>query len=238
MSDLPTGPGASEGSRWEDLLDAFVSPVELFSRRRDGKFGHGLLALVVLTGILYFATRSAMQPIYEAEFVRGMAANPNVTPEQLEMARTISGRFGPIMLLVGLPIAVFVVAAVIWLAGRLVGGRLSYPQAAAISTFAFFPRMVESIVSGAQALLMDEGKLTSRFSVSLGIGRFLDPAQTNVMLLALLGRLDLFTLWVTALIAVGLKQMTGLTTGKAVAGAAVVWLIGALPVLYQAFRTA
>jgi hypothetical protein len=160
-----------------------------------------------------------------------MAANPNVTPEQLEMARSIGSRFAPVMVLVGLPIAVFVVAAVIWLSGRLVGGRLSYPQAAAISTFAFFPRLVESIVSGAQALLMDEGKLTSRFSVSLGIGRFLDPAQTNAMLLALLGRLDLFTLWVTALIVVGLKQMTGITTGKAVAGAGLVWLIGALPVL-------
>lgn len=236
MSDSTTAPAASASSRWDDFIDVFIAPAELFRRRSDGKFGHGLLVLVVLVAIVFFATRSAMQPIMDAEFQRGMAANPNLTPEQLEMGRRVSSSFGPVLVLVGLPIAIFILAAVVWLASRLVGGRLSYPQGAAIATFAYFPKVVESIASGAQALLMDESKLVSRFSVSVGIGRFLDPQQTNAMLLALLGRLDLFTLWVTALIAVGLRQMTGITTGKAVAGAALIWLIGALPVLYQAFR--
>jgi hypothetical protein len=236
MSDSPTAPAASGSSRWEDILDVFIAPAELFRRRRDGKFGHGLLALVLLVAIVYFATRSAIQPIMDAEFQRGMAANPNLTPEQMETGRRIASSFAPVFVLVGLPISIFIIGAVVWLAARVVGARLSYPQSATIATFAYFPKVVESISGGVQALLMDESKLTSRFSVSLGIGRFLDPGQTNAVLLALLGRMDLFTLWVTALVALGLKQMTGITTGKAVAGAGLVWLIGALPVLYQAFR--
>ncbi|HEV8598635.1 MAG TPA: YIP1 family protein [Gemmatimonadales bacterium] len=239
MSDSPTAPAApaaSGSSRWEDFIDVFIAPAELFRRRSDGKFGFALVVLIVLIAVIFLATRSAMQPILDAEFQRVMASRPNVTPEQLEMGRKFSSSFAPIVVVVTLPITIFVLGAVVWLGGRMVGGRLSYAQGATIATFAYFPRIVEYISSGVQALLMDEAKLVSRFSVSLGIGRLLDPESTNAALLALLGRLDLFTLWITALVAVGLKQMTGITTGKAVAAAGLVWLIGALPVLLQAFR--
>jgi hypothetical protein len=55
-------------------------------------------------------------------------------------------------------------------------------------------------------------------------------------LLALLGRIDLFTLWATLLVGIGIKQMGKTTTGQAVAAAALAWLAGCLPVLLQAMR--
>jgi hypothetical protein len=54
--------------------------------------------------------------------------------------------------------------------------------------------------------------------------------------LALLGRIDLFTIWVTLLIAIGIKVMGRATTGQAVLGAVLVWLVGAIPMLIQAMR--
>ena len=226
---------ASGGSWWEDLLDAFISPAELFRRRRDGRFGIALLILIMLIALVYFGTRSAMQPIYDVEFQRAMASR-NMTPEELESARRVAAGFTPVLLLVGLPIGLLLLGGVVWLVARALGGRLSYAQGATIATFAYFPRVVDGISGGAQALLMDQGSLTSRYSVSLGIGRLLDAANTNQMALAMLGRLDLFTLWITVLIGVGLKQMAGITRAQAAAGAALVWLIGAIPALVQAFR--
>jgi hypothetical protein len=234
MSEIPAP--AAAGSRWEDLLDVFIAPARLFQRRSDGKFGHGLLMLVLLTAIVFFGTRSAMQPIWDAEFQRGMAANPNLTPEQMETGRKFATSLAPVFVLVGLPIGVLLLGLVIWLAARAVGGKPSYAQGATIATFAFYPRLIEGITSAVQALLLDEGKLVSRYSVSLGVGRFLDAQSTSPMVLSLLGRIDLVTLWVTALVAVGLKQMSRITTGQAVAGAALVWLLGALPALFQALR--
>jgi len=235
MSETPATASVTS-SRWEDFVDVFISPAALFRRRSDGKFGHALLVLIVLIGIVFFLTRNAMQPIMDAEFQRSMAANPNMTPERVETARKFASSLAPVFVVVGLPITIFVLGAVVWLAGRVVGGRVSYAQSATIATFAYFPRALESITNGVQALLMDESKLTSRFSVSLGLGRLLDPAKTSGPLLALLGRIDLFTLWITVLVAVGLKQMTRITTGQAVGGAILVWLIGALPTLLQALR--
>lgn len=234
MSEIPA-PSSPSSSKWEDLLDVFIAPVELFRRRSDGKFGFGLLMLILLMAVIFFATRSAIQPILDAEFQRAMASRPNLTPEQLETGRKFASSLAPVAVVVTIPITIFVLGGIVWLAGRVVGGRVSYAQGATIATFAYFPKILEYISSGVQALLMDESNLTSRFSVSLGLGRFLDHEKLTPVL-AFLGRVDLFTLWITALVAVGLKQMTGTTTGRAVAGAALVWLIGALPTLLQAVR--
>lgn len=227
-------------SRLDDYLDVFVSPTALFTRRSDGKFGQALLVLVILSAILFFATRTAMAPIMDAEFTKGMAgalkANPNMTPEQMEQAKKYGTMFAPVFILIAISVAPFILGAVIFLVTRLIGGALGYVQGVTIATFAMFPRIVESIVGAVQALLMDESKLTSRFSVSLGLGRLLDPASTNAYLLALAGRVDVFTLWVTALIAIGIKVIARTTTTQAVAGALIVWFIGALPVLYQAMK--
>jgi hypothetical protein len=154
----------------------------------------------------------------------------------METARKFAASFAPVFVIISMPIVVFVLGAVIWLVARIVGGRTNYAQSATIATFAYFPRALESIVNGVQALLMDEAKLTSRFSVSLGLGRLLDPTKTSGALMAVLGRVDLFTIWITVLVAVGLKQMTRITTAQAIGGAALVWLIGALPTLFQALR--
>src|SRR5207244_1178702 len=101
-----------------------------------------------------------------------------------------------------IPVTAFLLGAVVWTVARAVGGRVRYAQGATIATFSFFPHVMESVVGGVQALLMDESQLTSRYSVSVGLGRIFDPATTNPILMALLGRIELFTLWSTVLVAV------------------------------------
>jgi hypothetical protein len=233
-----TPASAQPASRWDDYLDVFVSPAQLFRRRADGKFGHALLVFWVLMVALFFGTRSAMRPVMDVEIDRSITqaakANPQMTPEQVEQGREIGRKFAPVGFILTPPILVLVLGAVVWMGAMTTGGRVSYAQGATIATFALFPKLVETISGAVQSLLMDEGNITSRFSVSLGAGRFIDPS--NAVLLALLGRVDVFTLWVTVLIGVGLKAVAKVSTGQAVGGAAVVWVIGALPTLWQALR--
>ena len=230
MSESAPPPAAS---LWEDFIDVFISPAELFRRRRDGRFGHAILALVLVTAVIFFTTREAMEPIFEAEFQRGMAAQPGFTPEQVEAARTWGRNLAPVMVLVGLPIACLLLGLVVWAVARFFGTGMGYQRGAAIASFAMFPRLIEGVTNAAQALLMDQGKLTSLHSLKLGASRFLDPSQSNGIVLALLGRIDLFTLWVTALIAVGIREMTSLGTARAALAAALVWVVGAIPALMQ-----
>lgn len=233
----PAAPPATS-SIWEDFIDVFISPAELFRRRRDGRFGHAILVLVVVTAVIFFGTRGAMEPIFDAEFQRSMASRPGMTPEQLEAARNMGRTLAPLTVLIGLPIAALLLGAMVWLGARSVGGRISYPQGAAIATFSMFPRLVEAVTNAVQALLMDQGKLISLHRLKLGVSRFLDPDQTSALTLALLGRLDLYTLWVTLLIAIGIKQMTALPGSRVAAAAVLIWLIGAFPALLQGFGSA
>jgi hypothetical protein len=224
----------------DDYMDVFIAPTELFRRRTDGRFGQALVVLVVLIAVLYFATRTAMEPIMDAEWQRGMAAmaksNPSMTAEQMESGRKMAGTFGAVFIIGGTPIMVLLLGVAVWVATRIVGGAISYAQGATIATFAMFPKLLDSVSGALQALFMDEQSLNSRYSVSLGVGRFLDPDTTSATLLALVGRIDIFTIWTTVLVALGIKVMAKTNTGQAAAGAAIVWIVGGLPMILQALR--
>jgi hypothetical protein len=224
----------------DDYMDVFIAPMELFRRRADGRFGQALLVLVVLIGVLYFATRTAMEPIMDAEWQRGIAAmakaNPSVTAEQMESGRKMAGTFGAVFIIGGTPIMVLLLGVAVWVAARIVGGTVSYAQGTTIATFAMFPKLLDSVSGALQALFMDEQTLNSRFSVSLGVGRFFDADTASATLLAIVGRVDLFTIWTTVLVALGLKVMAKASTAQAAAAAAIVWIVGGLPTVVQALR--
>jgi hypothetical protein len=225
----------------DDYMDVFIAPTELFRRRTDGRFGQALVVLVVLIAVLYFATRTAMEPIMDAEWQRGMAAmaksNPSLTAEQMESGRKMAGTFGAIFIIGGTPIMVLLLGVAVWVAARIVGGAVSYAQGATIATFAMFPKLLDAVSGALQALFLDEQSLNSRYSVSLGVGRFFDVDTTSATLLAFVGRIDLFTIWTTVLVALGLKVMAKTGTGQAAAAAVIVWMVGGLPMILQALRT-
>lgn len=234
MSDAPS-------SQLDDYLDVFTNPTGLFERRSDGKFGQALLILTLAVVVMFFVTRSAMAPIWDAEIGRSMAAamkaNPQMTAEQAEAGKKFAGTIGMVFFIAGFPVGLLLLGLGVMLGAKVVGKSLSYAQGATIATFAMFPRLVETVVAAVQALLMDESTLNGRLKVTLGIGRFLDPDKTAPLMLGLLGRIDLFTLWVTALVFIGVRTMTKASNGQALAAAVFVWFWGAIPVLLGALRS-
>jgi hypothetical protein len=89
---------------------------------------------------------------------------------------------------------------------------------------------------GVQGLFVDPAQLTGRYSVSLGLGRFMDPATTPAVLYYMLGRIDVFTIWLTVLLAIGLA-VTGKVDGvRAAIAGVLVWLLGAIYPLIGALR--
>ena len=55
-------------------------------------------------------------------------------------------------------------------------------------------------------------------------------------LLGLLGRIDLFTIWVTVLLVIGLAVTGKIPRGRAAIAGVVMWFAGALPVLGSLIR--
>jgi hypothetical protein len=182
-----------------------------------------------------------MQDLMEAEMARGMAEamkqNPGMTQEQAEVGRKIGGYMMTFGAFIGMPIAMFLTGLGAWLTAKMLGASTSYSAATMVATYSFIPRILESLTVSAQGLLLDTSALTGRFQLSLGAARFLDP-EMSPGLLGLVGRVDVFTLWVTVLLAIGIGVVAKLPKDKVVVAGVIMWVFGALPSLWTLGKAA
>jgi len=232
-----TTTGTAKAGIWEDFVDIFVQPAQVFERRREGKFGLALLALMVISGVIFFALRNGIAPIMDAEMAKQAAAmaarNPSITPEQIATQQGMMEKFAVIGYVLFMPIGIIIAAILLWIAGKVVSASVAFAAAMMIATYSQFPRIVEMIVNALQGLIMSPESITGRFSVQIGPARFLDPS-TNPFVLTLLGGLDLFTIWVTVLLAIGLSVVARVPRRQAAIAAVIVWFVGLAFPLYQA----
>ena len=221
-------------------MDIFYAPASVFARRATAGFGIPMLVVTVLIGAFFLVNTGVMQPIMDAEFTRATAAamrkNPRVTAEQMAQFRGIGEKFAMLFAFVGPPIAIFAVGVMLWIAGKFVNARQTFSAALMVAAYAYVPKVIGVIAGGVQGLLMDPASLTGQFRVSLGPGRFLDPDSASPVLLAVVGRLDVFTIWVTVLLVIGLSVTGKIPRSKAAIAGVIVWMAGALPSLLTALQ--
>jgi hypothetical protein len=233
-------PSPAKASLWEDFVDIFYTPSSVFARRADGKFGIPLLLLIVFGVVLFFLTKNAMQPIIDAEFARNsvkmMAKNPNLTSEQLAQGRGFFEMLAPVFFAIVLAISIVGTGIVLWLVGKLFDAKESVAAAIMIATYSEIPRLVQILVNAAQALFMSLEKLNAANSVAFNIARFMDPDKASPVMIALASRVDLFTIWVTVLLAIGIHVVGKIPRQQAAIVAAITWVVGALPPVLGALR--
>ena len=234
-------PATPTTSVWEDFVDIFYAPSQVFARRREsGAFGLALLAFTVITVLLFYLTKPLLEPVFDAEFQRQMAGvmkkNPQIKPEQLAQMRAMGDKFGIIAVAFIMPITALLLGFVTWLVSKLFDAKETAGQAIMIATYALFPRLIQSVVHGLQGLVLAPEQMRSMYSVTLSPARFFDPDSVSPFVLALAGRVDLFVIWSTILIAIGLHVVARIPKDRAYIAAAVVWLCGAIPPLWQALQ--
>ena len=234
-------PAPAKAGLWEDFVDIFYAPSSVFERRSDGKFGMALLFLIIVATVLFFVTKNAMQPIFDAEFTRQTAAamrkNPNLTAEQMASMRNFSDMLGPVIFAVYLTISVFGAGLILWGVGKLFDAKESLAAAMMVATYSEVPRIVQILTNAAQALIMNPEKLNAANSVGFNLARFMNPDTTSATLIALAGRVDLFTIWVTVLLAIGLHVVGKIPKQQAAVAAAITWVVGGLLPVFLASRS-
>lgn len=231
-----TSESAEQPSLIEDLIDAFFSPVAMFTRRAGRPSWAAYATVTLLLALAFYASLGAMQGFFDAEMARAIAdvtaKNPQMTGDQLagvQKTMEVSFKYGGF---VAMPFILLVLGLCVWLVAKILGGELGYGGGVMIAAFAYLPKVLESLLVSVQSLVLDTSKFTGRYQFSWGAGRFIDPAMSQGMQ-NLLGRIDIFTLWATLLIAIGLAYSAKVPKSKAYTGAAIIWVLGALPAIYQ-----
>jgi len=239
VNDQTTSPEPT-ASWWEDYLEIFFAPSQVFARREKSGFLLPLVILTVLSGVLIVGLKGSFAPAFEADITRQMELvqqnNPQITAEQLEQGRAMQGTMGTIMFVAMMPILALIIGFTLWLFGKFVGATETLSQAMLIAAFASFPRIVYLLAGGIQGLVMPEESLNGMSRLSLGPARFLDPDSASALSVVLASRFDLTLIWITILLAIGLKVISKIPMSKAMVAAGLVWLVGALPGLLGAMR--
>ncbi|HEX6966249.1 MAG TPA: Yip1 family protein, partial [Gemmatimonadaceae bacterium] len=183
-------------SVWEDFVDIFVSPAQVFARREKAGFVLPLVVLTLVLVALSFGTKSLLQPAIDAEFARqtaaAMKANPRITAAQMESFRKMGETFAVVGVLIFTPIRVMLAGIVLWAVGKFFESKQTVGAAMVVATYAFFPLIAQQVVSALMAAVMDPASITGAASVTLSLAHFLNPDTTSKMLFALAMRVDVF----------------------------------------------
>jgi hypothetical protein len=158
-----------------------------------------------------------------------LARRPEMTADMLERGRGFQEAIFSFFAYAGTPLLVLVTAIFVLLAARwLAGARISYGQAATITTLAWIPRLLGIVVATIQVALTDTSNANSMFSLSASPARFMDADSTNPKLYALAGNFDLFSIWSLILVGIGIAVVGKVSRGKGYIAAAVVFVLGTL----------
>jgi hypothetical protein len=211
-------------SRWEDYVDVFFSPADLFRRRAGDRIGPPLLTLLGLAVLFYFVLLPANRMVMTA----AVSDNP-------EAAQAI-GQFGTLFQLIAavfVPVTYLIMiaaaAALLWLTARVSDVRADFSRTMLIATYAAFIYLLAQLGSGVAVLLHGEVGLDMVRHTSFGLLRFLDYAEMNPVFVALARRVDLFAIWQAALWGVGMAVIYRMSRLHAAGLAATTWLLFALP---------
>lgn len=241
MSEPNVVTAAPEASLWEDFIDIIVAPASVFRRRERASWLIPLLIVTIAVVVISFASRGVMQPVMDAEFERvadGMRKNPQITEEMIDRARSVSAFFTTWGPLIFIPLSIVVVGFMTWLVAKLVDSRQTLHAALVVAAYSFVPRVVQFILNAVQGLVLSPDKLNGVVKLSFSPARFLDPSTANPVLVQVLNRFDLFTIWVTVLLAIGVYVTGRVSKSQAAIAGVLFWIVGAIPAILGALRQA
>lgn len=226
-------PAPETASKFEDFIDVFYAPSTVFARRQNASAWPYFLIVTVLGIVLTVASRGLMSAAMDAEFSRRMtkmmADNPQLTPEAINASRGMSEMIGMVAMYAGMPVLILLVGVLIWIAARMVGAKFDMGRAMLISAIANIPRLLGALLTAIYGLMLrDTSSVTGMTRLTWSPARFFDPDTANAGMLAVLSRFDVFTIWVTVLLGIGVAVIAKVPRSKGYAAAAIAWAVPTL----------
>jgi hypothetical protein len=223
-ADLPRP--AAPVARWEDYIDIFYAPAEVFRRRTGQGAMLPFLAVSLMMGIITYAMFDSLRPLMEAAMAKSGAGLPSEA-QGGSLSETMVG-VGKVFAVVGTAIMLGMLGIFTWIVGKIFGSQQELSDAYMVVSYAFLPRVVAALVS-AVILLVSGKTITDANQLSFSLARFLTPDPMSPMFV-LASKIEVFQLWSLVLIAIGLAVTGRTSRTRAIIATVVVW---AVPTLFQ-----
>ena len=216
---------AEPAAWWEDPIDAVISPVELFDRRRSAPLGMPITMIVLASILAYIVLLPVTSMVMDAQ----MASNPDAA-QAMQQYGTIFRVVGVIFAPIGTLLILMWTGLLLWGFGRLFDIRTVYSRALLIAVLAAWIAIIGQILGGVLLMLTGADPGADLMSaISFGVLRFTGSEGIPRTLVPLLARLDLFALWQAALWAIGISTIYRVPRSRGILVAACVLVLSALP---------
>jgi hypothetical protein len=221
-------------SEWSRLLGVFFEPGKTFADIAERPRWLVPLLIGILSAVLliYLFNRHVG---WESSLERAMDNNrfvQQLTPEQRQIAFDRQLRLMPVFsylgAILGFPITLLLAAG---LATGIIRGLLGTPirfvQAFAAMAYAFLPRVIYAGLSISVMFLKNPDEFDLQNAFASNPGAFMDPQKSSRFLYTVASQLDVFSIWVILLVAVGLKAAGGkrLSFGGALFAVVLPWAV-------------
>jgi hypothetical protein len=221
-------PPQARKSAFDRLTGVLFAPSETFADIARKPDILAPLLTIFLIGVVT-AVLTAPKFDFESMFREQMAnSGRQMSSEDVERALPMMVAFGKTMAyaspLLNL-IILAVVAAVMLFAFRIMGGEGTFKQAFSTTLYAWLPLVVYGII--ATVVLMSRDSVSPQGMATLVRSNlaFLADPQAQPVLFSLLSSLDIFTIWMLALLSIGFSHVSGFTKGKSAAIVITLWVV-------------
>lgn len=222
----PAAPGPKPNG-FQRIIGALISPDETFaSIARQPDFLAPLLVILILAAIggFIFAQRvDFTAPAREAMEQRG-----NMSEAQMESALKITATISKVISY-GSPlfsvIVLLIVAGVMLLAFRMMGGEGTFKQAFSVTLYAWMPLTILNII--VLVIIASKTGITALDLPTLVMSNpaFLVTMKEHPFLFTLLASIDIFTIWTLVLFIFGFSYLAKFSKSKSAAVVITVWVI-------------
>jgi hypothetical protein len=186
-----------------------------------------LLVLSAVSGLIMAKRLDFAAPAREA-----METNKNLSTEDAERMERMSGSIGKVISYaapVFTVIILLLVAGILLLAFRLMGGEGTFKQAFSVTAYAWMPGVIKGIIT--LIIMVAKGGMISPVALATIVRSnlaFLVDVKTNPILFALLANLDIFSIWMLILFIIGFSYVARVSKAKSAAIIISLWIVKTL----------
>jgi len=214
---------------FQRIIGVLFSPDATFAsiaRRPDWVVPLVLIVVLSLANGLLISSRLDFgAPAREA-----MSQNKNVSQEQIDRTEKMAVGMGKVAKFIAPVISIIVlliVAGVLLVAIRVMGGEGDFKQAFSVTCYAWIPNIIQSVVL--TIIILAKGATAINPQTIPTIVRsnpaFLVDMKTQPMAFALLSSLDIFTIWVLVLLIIGFAYVGRISKAKSAAVIISLWFV-------------
>ena len=211
----PAEPDAPALSFPERLMGIFISPGETLAdvARKPGFWAPMITLMVGAVAVTEtMLWKIGMERIVRMSIEQSSRAS-SMSPDQMDQAIRQGARIGGILAhitgFVIVPLYLLILAGLgILIVNLIFGAKMKFKTVFSLIGYANLVSLLGSLMALAVILFGDPDHYNSQNPVPANVGFFLNPTQVSKPLYALASSIDIFTIWMLILVAMGLSKGT------------------------------